>query len=203
MVCLAMDQVGNMGLGFSVSSSSLHPEVHYTGRLATDALGTMGQGEGTIIAGAGSQDTSLSRWGDYSSMWVDPVDDCTFWYSTEYLASTGTFNWHTRIGSFRFPSCGSDFSISAAPATASAPQGSSTGYTVSTAVTKGSAQTVTLSASGLPSGATASFNPSSVAAGASSTMTVNVGATTAPATYTLTIQGTETGGIAHSAQVSL
>src|SRR5262249_12247124 len=73
MGSIAMDQVGNMGLGFSVSGSSIHPEIHYTGRLAGDAAGTMTQGENTIIDGAGSQTgSSLSRWGDYSSISVDP-----------------------------------------------------------------------------------------------------------------------------------
>src|SRR5438270_6372816 len=114
MGSIAIDRVGNMGLGFSASSSSLHPEIHYTGRLATDALGTMGQSEGTIIAGAGSQDVGLSRWGDYSSMWVDPVDECTFCFSTEYLSSSGIFYLHTLIGTFKFPSCPS-LAVSQAP----------------------------------------------------------------------------------------
>ena len=73
-------------------------------RVPTDARGTM-QAENTIIDGSGSQLTNLSRWGDYSSMTIDPVDDCTFWYTTEYLKSNGTFNWSTRIASFKFPSC--------------------------------------------------------------------------------------------------
>src|SRR5205823_8868120 len=74
MGSIAQDAVGNMGLGFSDSSSALHPEIHYTGRLAGDRLGTMSQGEGTIINGAGSQTASLSRWGDYSAIAVDPSD---------------------------------------------------------------------------------------------------------------------------------
>lgn len=63
------------------------------------------QGEVSIIEGGGSQQRTLSRWGDYSSMSVDPVDDCTFWYTTEYLKGDGTFNWSTRIASFKFPGC--------------------------------------------------------------------------------------------------
>lgn len=104
---LAMDRSGDIGLGFSLSSSALHPEIHYTGRLPGDPAGTMGQGEGTLINGGGSQTGSnLSRWGDYSSMNIDPSDDCTFWYTQEYIAVNGAFNWHTRIGSFKFPGCG-------------------------------------------------------------------------------------------------
>src|SRR5205807_4144125 len=122
MGSIAMDHSGDMGLGFSLSGSSLHPEIHYTGRLASDPAGTMPQGEGTIINGAGSQTTqSLSRWGDYSAIAVDPTDDCTFWYVNQYIPSNGAFNWKTRIGSFKFTGCGAppptdDFSISASPA---------------------------------------------------------------------------------------
>jgi hypothetical protein len=105
MGSIAMDQSGNMALGFSLSGTTLHPGIHYTGRLAGDAAGTMAQGEGTFIGGAGSQTSGLSRWGDYSMMAVDPTDDCTFWYTNEYIPSNGTFNWNTRIGSFKFPSC--------------------------------------------------------------------------------------------------
>jgi hypothetical protein len=64
----------------------------------------MGQGESAI--GTGSQTGDLTRWGAYSAMIVDPADDCTFWYTNEYLRGNGRFNWSTRIGSFRFPSCG-------------------------------------------------------------------------------------------------
>ncbi len=107
MGSLAMDRDGDMALGFSVSSSTLHPEIRYTGRLSGDALGAMTQGESTIMAGPGSQTgSSLSRWGDYSAMQIDPSDDCTFWYTTEYLPANGAFNWSTRIASFKFPSCG-------------------------------------------------------------------------------------------------
>ncbi|HEV7810137.1 MAG TPA: putative Ig domain-containing protein, partial [Candidatus Limnocylindrales bacterium] len=61
---------------------------------------------GILQAGAGSQLPTLGRWGDYSSMTIDPTDDCTFWYAGQYLKADGTFNWSTRIGSFRFPGCG-------------------------------------------------------------------------------------------------
>lgn len=106
MGSIAQDQSGNMALGFSVSSSTIKPQIHYTGRLAGDAAGVMTQGEGVLIDGAGAQLSGLSRWGDYSMMAVDPSDDCTFWYTTEYLPFNGTFNWRSRIGSFRFPECG-------------------------------------------------------------------------------------------------
>ncbi len=100
----ALDHVGNMGLGYSVSSTSIYPSVRYTGRLAGDPLGSMLQGETSLIAGSGSQ-TGSSRWGDYSMMGVDPIDDCTFWYTQQYVAQTGSNTWTTRIGAFRFPGC--------------------------------------------------------------------------------------------------
>ncbi len=104
MGSVAMDKLGDMAIGYSASSGSIHPAIRFTGRLASDALNTLAA-ESTIFDGTGSQTRNLNRWGDYSSMAIDPVDDCTFWYTTEYLAVNGTFNWHTRIASFKFPSC--------------------------------------------------------------------------------------------------
>ena len=104
MGSIAMDKVGNIALGYSASSASLFPSIRYTGRVPTDPLGML-QTENFILTGGGSQTSNLSRWGDYSAMTVDPVDDCTFWYTTEYIKSSGTFNWSTRIASFKFPGC--------------------------------------------------------------------------------------------------
>jgi hypothetical protein len=106
MASVAMNGSGQIALGYSIASSSIYPSIRYTGRLASDPLGTMSQGENTIINGAGSQTSTSSRWGDYSSMSVDPMDDCTFWYTTEYVQSTGSAPWRTRIASFTFPGCG-------------------------------------------------------------------------------------------------
>jgi hypothetical protein len=103
----AMDGAGNIGLGYSASSSAMYPAIRYTGRMAGDPLGTLPQGEGTIINGTGAQTHSASRWGDYSMLAVDPVDDCTFWYINEYVQTTGSSPRRTRIGSFQLPGCGS------------------------------------------------------------------------------------------------
>ena len=106
MGSIAMDNDGNMALGYSASNAtSVYPSSWYTGRLAGDPLGTMPQGEGVIINGGGSQLSTGHRWGDYTSMNVDPVDDCTFWYVNEYYQTTGTSNWILRVGAFKFPSC--------------------------------------------------------------------------------------------------
>ena len=126
MGSIGMDQVGNIALGYSVSSSAIHPAIRYTGRVPTDPLGTL-QAENTILNGAGSQTAGLSRWGDYSAMTIDPTDDCTFFYTTMYLKTNGTFNWSTRIASFKFPSCNNATpvltTITVAPASASVPTG--------------------------------------------------------------------------------
>ena len=118
MGSIAQDHSGDIAMGYSVSSSSLHPGISYTGRLVTDTLNTMPQGETSLIVGGGSQTGSnLSRWGDYSSMTVDPADDCTFWYTNEYIPSNGAFNWKTRIGSFKFASCSSGGTPTPTPTT--------------------------------------------------------------------------------------
>jgi uncharacterized repeat protein (TIGR01451 family) len=110
MPSLAVDHVGNMALGYSASSGAVFPSIRYAGRLATDTPNTLGQGEATLFAGTGSQVFNCGgepchRWGDYTSMSVDPEDDCTFWYVGQYYVTTGSTNWRTRIGSFTFPSC--------------------------------------------------------------------------------------------------
>jgi hypothetical protein len=104
MGSIAMDKVGNIAVGYSVSGSSLFPSIRFATRAPGDSAGTLGA-ESSIVAGGGSQTGSLSRWGDYSAITVDPVDDCTFWYTTEYLKTTGSFNWSTRIASFKLPTC--------------------------------------------------------------------------------------------------
>jgi subtilisin-like proprotein convertase family protein len=207
MPSMAFDGSGNIGLGFSTSSSTINPSIRYTGRLVADAAGTMGQGEATLVAGTGSQTGSnLSRWGDYSSMNIDPTDDCTFWYTQEYMGASGAFNWHTRIGAFKFPTCGTvvanDFSIAPSPASQTVAAGASTTYTINTAVLSGTAETISLTVAGLPSGVTGSFSPTSVAAGTSSTLTLTA-ATTAPATTTqFTITGTSV-STAHTVNASV
>jgi hypothetical protein len=102
----AMDQQGNLALGYSASSASINPQIRYAGRLFTDPVNVLTQSETTLFAGAGSQTGTLNRWGDYSDLTVDPVDDCTFWYTQEYIPANGSFNWRTRIGAFKFPGCG-------------------------------------------------------------------------------------------------
>ena len=104
MASVAMDQRGNIGLGYSIASGVTYPSIRYTGWEVGNALGTL-QAETSLVAGGGSQ-TGYNRWGDYSAIRIDPSDDCTFWYTQEYQAVSQAGNWNTRIGSFKFSSCG-------------------------------------------------------------------------------------------------
>jgi cell division septation protein DedD len=97
----AMDGQGNLAIGFSASSSTINPQLRYAARLASDPLNTLAQGEAHLFDGVGSQSGTGNRWGDYSSLTIDPVDDSTFWFTSEYYSTTATFNWRTRIGSFK------------------------------------------------------------------------------------------------------
>jgi hypothetical protein len=105
-----MDKLGNMVLGYSVinTAAAPHASIAITGRLRTDLRNVM-QGETMVFTGSGSQTTysagALTRWGDYTTIQVDPSNDCTFWYINEYLPGDGVFNWHTRIASFKFNGC--------------------------------------------------------------------------------------------------
>ena len=116
MGSLAVDSQGNMALGYSTSNgiSPNFPSIAYSGRLATDPLNTLPQSEVQLVAGLGSQTNNCGgvpchRWGDYTAMSVDPADDCTFWYTNQYYSSAAngaSGNWQTRVGSFKFLSCG-------------------------------------------------------------------------------------------------
>jgi hypothetical protein len=115
MGSIASDHVGDAALGYSTANATSpnFPSIAYSGRLVTDPLNNLPQTEIQMIAGSGSQVNTINsnpvhRWGDYTAMSVDPSDDCTFWYTNEYYdtqANGTSGNWHTRIGSFKFPTC--------------------------------------------------------------------------------------------------
>ncbi len=102
MPSIAVDQAGNTAIGYAVSSSAIHPGIHYAGRLATDPPNDLSQGEATMFDGAGSQTDTNGRWGDYSMTTVDPSDGMSFWSVGEYYSTNSAFNWRTRIGKFNF-----------------------------------------------------------------------------------------------------
>jgi hypothetical protein len=206
MGSIAMDLSGDMAIGYSVSSSSVDPGIRYTGRTTGDPAGSM-ETEASLIEGSGVQNGGLSRWGDYSSMSVDPIDDCTFWYTTEYIASTGSFNWNTRIGNFKFPGCGStapDFYMSANPSSQIVVQGKSATYSIGVNPINGYSGTVAFTVSGCPTGATCTMNPTSSGSPSypPSTLTVATGSTTPGGNYNITITGSD-GTLSHTTSVSL
>jgi hypothetical protein len=209
MGSVAMDQAGDLAVGYSVSSSSLSPSVRFAGRVPTDPASTL-ESEINIVSGSGSQTGSLSRWGDYSAMQVDPVDDCTFWFTEEYMKTTGSFNWNTRIANFKFPNCGTtatpDFTIGASPSSVTVNQGSNGTSTITITSLNGFNSATTLSASGLPSGVTAVFstNPVTPPANGSttSTLTLTASATAPTGAATVTITGTS-GSTTHTTTINL
>ena len=107
MGSVAMDKNGDLALGYSASGVNDYPSLRYTGRAAGDTPGQMTQTEQTLFTGTGPQTEVEGRWGDYSDLTIDPTDDCTFYFTSEYLASDAVVlgTWRTRIGSFRFPGC--------------------------------------------------------------------------------------------------
>lgn len=179
----AMDALGNIALGFSVSGSTTSPSIRYTGRLAGDPPGVMTQGETDLAVGSGSQTHASGRWGDYSLMAVDPVDDCTFWYTQEYYAVTSSAGWQTRIGSFAFPSCGpvaSDLPfVSVTATTASANEAGPTSGAFTVARTGDTAAPLTVA---YTVGGTATRGVDYIAL--SGTVTIPAGASTAPIVVT-------------------
>jgi hypothetical protein len=103
MGSIAIDGAGNIALAYSVSNSSIHPGLRYVTRAASDPLGTF-QSEAILVNGGGAQ-TGSNRWGDYSSISVDPANDCTFWYTGEYYQVNSSNQWKTRVGVFTVPGC--------------------------------------------------------------------------------------------------
>jgi hypothetical protein len=105
MPSIAVDENGNTAIGYSTSSATIFPSIRYAGRLATDPLGNLSQGEAIMTNGGGSQ-TGGSRWGDYTMTTIDPSDGMSFWHTNEYYMTTSDRNWSTRVGKFQFPAVG-------------------------------------------------------------------------------------------------
>lgn len=161
-----MDGSGNIALGYNVSSSTLFSSLRYAGRLVSDPLGTLPQGEALLVAGVAAN--ASNRYGDYAAMSVDPADDCTFWFTGEYNA---TSQWSTRIGTFRFDECGApDFILSVTPESQSVCVPDSTSYAITVGQVMSYTDAVTLSALGVPSGYNAAFTTNPVTPPGTSTM---------------------------------
>ena len=189
MGSIAMDKSGDIALGYSISSGALDPSIAFTGRIPTDPANTL-QAETRVVTGTGVQTGNLTRWGDYSEMTIDPVDDCTFWFTTEYMKTTGSFNWNTRIANFKFPNCGS---TGTGPSASLSP--TSLTFASQNLGTTSAAQAVTLTNSGpgtlsitsiAASGDYAQTNNCGTSLAVNASCTINV-------TFTPTVAGTRTG----------
>ena len=204
----AMDRFGNFAVGYSVSNGTVFPGIRYAGRLATDPLGELTQGEAEMQVGSGSQTSTGSRWGDYSMLAVDPTDDCTFWFTTEYYTTTSVNLWRSRVGRFRFANCiVPDFAISANPNTVTVASGGVTSTTINVQSINGFSSQVTLSCVSVsPAGIPCAFSPGGVTPlpnqSAPSTLTFNVDSSVQPGNYFVMVEG-RSGGVTRSARVSI
>jgi hypothetical protein len=101
----AIDKTGGIAIGYNVSNATtIKPSIRYASRGPLDLPGTLGV-ENNILTGPAIQTATLSRWGDYSTLSVDPVDGCTMVFTTEYIPANGNFNWTTFIHSFKLSTC--------------------------------------------------------------------------------------------------
>lgn len=115
MGAISMNGNGDIALMYNVTGTGTSPSVRYTGRLASDPLGTMPRGDNALPGATGTgfidfrpctdnagnpTNSNCQRWGDYSAMSVDPVDDTTFWFTGMYTEAGGSTD--TRIGAVAF-----------------------------------------------------------------------------------------------------
>ena len=196
MGAIAMDGSGNIALGYNASSQTVYPSIRYVGRLVSDPLGTMPQGEYTLVNGTAVNGSN--RYGDYSDMVVDPVDDCTFWFTGEYNPAS---QWSTRIGAFRFDACGTtDFAMDVVPNIQQICAPADATYSVNTVPVGGFTGNVSLAAIGNPG--TANFTPNPVTPPGNSTLVISgAGA----GTYSFDVVGTSviTPSLVHTETVGL
>ena len=193
MGSIAMDGSGNIALGYSVSSLATKPSVRYATRLVTDPPGTL-QAEQSLVAGGGVQ-TGFPYWGRSSALTVDPADECTFWLTGEYhdVDDTG-FNWNTRIGAFKIPTCSGgfepDFTIDAAPDNLEVCSPDDAVFTVTVGSILGYSDPVALSVQGAPAGTSTGFSANPVTPPNTSLLTIaNTGAAS-PGNYPIEVTGT-------------
>jgi hypothetical protein len=193
---VAIDGSGNIGVGYSKSSADMHPQIMISGRTSEDPSGTLEDEQNCTDGIAnGSQTSSSNRWGDYSAMSVDPVDQCTFYFTSEYYPATAGAQWHTRVCSFKFPDCGSpDFAL--VPQTppriemCGATTSTDPSWSIRAGVLNGFTGSVNLSGTGVPAGATANFSPNPLNAPGTATLTLAGGAALPSGEYAMSVDGT-------------
>lgn len=193
---IAIDASANIGVGYSKSDATMHPQIEISGRTLDDPMGMLRDEQScTDLIANGSQTSSSNRWGDYSSMSVDPVDQCTFYFTSEYYATTSGASWRTRVCSFKFDNCGSpNFALVASSPQrvemCAATQTTDPGYDLRVGVLNGFNGTVTLAENGLPAGTTAQFTPATVTGAGSSTLTLVGGQALPSGEYSFNVTGT-------------
>lgn len=193
---IAIDGSGNIGVGYSKSSSASRPQIEISGRTPEDAAGTL-RDETNCTDGiaSGSQTSSSGRWGDYSSMSVDPVDQCTFYFTSEYYPTTASGNWHTRVCSFKFDGCGDpNYTVVATSPTriemCGATNTADPAYDLRIGVLNGFGDAVSFAANGVPAGTTAQFSPNPVTAPGTSALTLAGGAALPSGEYSIEVAAT-------------
>jgi uncharacterized repeat protein (TIGR01451 family) len=211
MGSMAMDGAGNIALGYNVvnadNTNSIYPGIRYTGRVAGDPAGILPQGEETIING--SSPSNATRWGDYTQLSVDPVDDCTFWYTAEYIAASNVRR--TRIASFNFPSCtATDLAITKSDSPDPVSAGGLLTYTLNVTNAGSHAATNVVVRDVLPAGVTYVSNSDSCVEAPAGTLTCSLGTIAGGANSSFTINvrvpsnflGGSTANIVNTATVS-
>jgi hypothetical protein len=103
MASAGMDRQGNLGMGYSFGGTPHFTGQRFSARMSDDAPGLLGVHETVLVEGEAAQ-TNASRWEDYTTLAMDPSDDCTFWYVGDYVKK-GAATYSTRIGAFRLPGC--------------------------------------------------------------------------------------------------
>jgi hypothetical protein len=98
-----MDRHGNIGMGYSFGGTPNFPGQRFAARLTKDPRGLLTFRETVLVEGQASQ-TNTFRWEDYTTLAMDPSDDCTFWYTGDYIKKDAA-SYTTRIGAFRLPGC--------------------------------------------------------------------------------------------------
>ncbi len=207
MGSIAIDKNGNIGLGYTRSSSTSNPAIMLSSRKLGDPPSELRDETACTPLTTGSQTTTNGRWGDYSSMSVDPVDDCTFWHTNEYYATTSSSSYRTRICSFVLDGCGDANFAVVADTPKRIEQCAATTVTDPTWDLRAGALfgfngNVMFSATGAPGGTTPSFAPANVIAPGATVFTLTGGAALTSGEYAFSLVGTS-GALVRSVPVSL
>ncbi len=205
MAASAMDSAGNIAIGYMVAGPDRYPSLAFTGRLAEDPAGTMSFGENVLVEGTGA--LSTVRDGDYAQMGVDPIDNCTFWFTGEYSGEDGV--WGTRISSFKVPSCGDPnpgFTLSTGNTSQQiCKNGNLAPITVSITGYNDFDKPVALSLSDLPNHFSGDFSVNPLGSGAQSelSMTIGEGATAGNYQFVINAKGDDATDKSSTANVKI